>query len=209
MKNYYANKEYNRKKRTSALTMSILLIFLTVGMATVFIASKDYMFASVFGICALMPIFTIPATFKSYPVHSKPLVTITDKDVTVFSKTVKFSDIKTVKVIIELPSSKLDSENKKLLEDMKSVKPENIYYGNFDVVYTKPDGKVETLYSHVDFVVDALETLVEMGFKNYVLSYSVKKQSVVSTYDFRGEMLKRKQEEQIKTSKKQKIKQLI
>ena len=206
---YYANKEYNRKKRSTGLTMSILLILLTVGMASVFIAVKDYMLAGIFGIVTLMPIFTIPATFKSYPVHDNPLVKITDKDVTVFDKTVKFKDIIKVKVIIELPASRLDSENKQLLEDMKNVKPENIYYGNFDVVYRKPDGKVDTLYSHIEDVVEALETIVEYGFKNYELSYAIKKSNVISTYDFRAEIIKRNEEEQKQASKKKKLKQLI
>ena len=206
---YYANKEYNRKKRSSGLTMSILLILLTLGMASVFVIAKDYMIAGIFGIVTLLPIFTIPATFKSYPVYDKPLVQITEKDVTVFDKTVKFKDIVKIKVIIELPASRLDSENKKLLEEMKDVKPENIYYGNFDVVYRKPDGKVDTLYSHVEDVVEALETVVNYGFKDYELSYAVKKQNVISTYDFRGDYLKQKQEQQNNLSKKQKHKQLI
>lgn len=206
---YYANKDYNRKKRSSGLTMSILLIVLTLGMASVFVIAKDYMIAGIFGIITLLPIFTIPATFKSYPVYDKPLVQITEKDVTVFDKTVKFKDIIKIKVIIELPTSRLDSENKKLLEEMKDVKPENIYYGNFDVVYRKPDGKVDTLYSHVEDVVEALETLVNYGFKDYELSYAIKKQNVISTYDFRGDYLKQKQEQQNNLSKKQKHKQLI
>ena len=206
---YYANKEYNRKKRSSGLTMSILLIVLTLGMASVFVIAKDYMIAGIFGIVTLLPIFTIPATFKSYPVYDKPLVQITEKDVTVFDKTVKFKDIIKIKVIIELPTSRLDSENKKLLEEMKDVKPENIYYGNFDVVYRKPDGKVDTLYSHVEDVVEALETVVNYGFKDYELSYAIKKQNVISTYDFRGDYLKQKQEQQNSLTKKQKHKQLI
>ena len=92
---------------------------------------------------------------------------------------------------------------------MKDVKPENIYYGNFDVVYRKPDGKVDTLYSHVEDVVEALETVVNYGFKDYELSYAIKKQNVISTYDFRGDYLKQKQEQQNNLSKKQKHKQLI
>ena len=193
--------------------MSTLLVFLALGLASAFLLAKerDYLFAAIFAVIALLPIFTIPATFKTYPLKDDPIVKITDKDVTVFDKTVKYKDIIKVKVIIELPTSRLDSENKKLLEEMKDAKPENIYFGNFDVVYRDTNGKTITLYSHIDDVVEALETVVSYGFKDYQLSYSIKKQNVVSTYDFWKDALKRKEEEQAtdKTTKTKKHKQLV
>ncbi len=206
---YYANKEYNRKKRRNSIIMSVLLVLLSLGLASVFLVNKDYLFAGIFGVLALLPIFTIPAAFKAHPVKDDPIVKITDKDVTVLGKTAKYKDIVMIKAIIELPVSRLDSENKKLLEEMKDAKPENVFFGNFDVVVRNPDGKKETYFSHIDCVVEAIETLVYYGFKDYQLSYSIKKQNVVSTYDFWKDSLKRKEEEQSKQPKSKKHKQLI
>lgn len=207
---YFSNVEYNRSKRRTAITLSALLLVVCLAFASLFIVKRDVPFSLIFLLMAVFPILTIPQTLKNYPIDSsKPVVTVTDKQVTVLNQTIELKSITSVRVIIELLPSKLDSENVKILSDMVSVYPGDVYYGNLDVFYVGEDGKKKTLFSHIEGVVGALETFLELGVKNYSLSYSIKKNSVKSEFDFKANLKKRLNEEVQKTSNKSKTKQLI
>ena len=121
----------------------------------------------------------------------------------------KIKDIVRVKCIIDLPYSKIDSENHKLLNEMKIAKPEDIYYGSFDVVTRDEKGKVKIVYSHIDGVIGALESAIEAGVKHYKLTYSIKKLSAESEFDFKGHLAKEREKEFQMASKKSKTKHLI
>ena len=51
--------------------------------------------------------------------------------------------------------------------------------------------------------------MIERGLKNYTISYVIKKNTVNSEYDLRGDVLKEREEKIQETSKTSKIKQLI
>lgn len=208
-KEFFANLDYNKSKRKSALLLSSLLMICILGTISIFVISKDYLYIIFFALFLTIPFFAIPSTFKSYPIDGKPVVTITDKDITIGKETVKIKDIIRIKCIIELPHSKLDSENKILLEEMKKAKPEDIYYGSFDITTRDKQGKIKIIYSHIDNLISAIETAYEAGVKHIKLSYAIKKLTAESEYDFKGELAKIKEKEFQTASRKSKTKHLI
>ncbi len=208
-KDYFCNLDYNRAKRRNSLLLSMLLIICTFGMISIFIALNDYTFIVIFAMLLIIPIIMIPSAFKTHPLTVDPIVSITDSEILVGKETFKIKDVIKVKCIIDLPYSKIDAENRKLLSEMKSVKPENIYFGTFDVVVKDEKGKTRIIYSHIDGVVDALETAIKMGLKHYSLIYAIKKTSVSSEYDFKGNIASEKEKAKQTNSKKSKTKQLI
>ena len=208
-KEFYANLDYNKSKRRSALLLSSLLMICILGTVSIFILSKDYLFIIFFAVFLIVPFFAIPSTFKNFPIDGKPVVTITDKDITIGKETIKIKDIIRIKCIIELPYSKIDSENKILLEEMKKAKPEDVYYGTFDITTRDSQGKIKIVYGHIDNLISAIETAYEAGVKHVVLTYAIKKLTAESEYDFKGELAKVKEKEFQTASKKSKTKHLI
>lgn len=208
-KEFYSNISYNRNKRRSAVTLNSLLIVVALGTATLFAVKKDPVFTIFFLFFVFLPIAMIPMSFKNYPVHGKPIITLDGNVSVVMGQEIKIKDITKIKVLVELEPSKLDSENIKALNEIKSIYPEGYYCGNFDVFYIGADGKKKQVFSHVENVFDALNAFLYEGVKNYSVTYSAKKNSVLSTYDFKNRIANIKQEENNKTSQKQKKRQLI
>jgi hypothetical protein len=208
-KEFYANLDYNKSKRRSALLLSSLLMICILGTISIFVISKDYFFIIFFAIFLVIPFFAIPSTFKSYPIDGKPVVTITDKDITIGKETVKIKDIIRIKCIIELPHSKIDAENKMLLDQMKTAKPEDIYFGSFDITTRDNQGKIKIVYGHIDNLISAIETAYDTGVKHIILTYAIKKLTAESEYDFKGELAKVKEKEFQTASRKSKTKHLI
>ncbi len=208
-KEFYSDINYNRGKRRSAITLNSLLIVVALGTASIFAINKDWVFTIFFSFFVFLPIAMIPMSFKNYPVHGNPIITIEDKEATVMGQKINIKDITKVKVLIELVPSKLDSENIKMLDQIKSVYPEGEFCGNVDVFYIGEDGKKKTIFSHVDKVFDALDAFLWSGVKNYSVRYTVKKNSVLSDFDFKNRIENIKQEKMNKTSQKQKKRQLI
>ncbi len=208
-KKYYPNLEYNKSKRRTGLIMSILLFILMAGPTSVFVATKQYEFAWFFGIFLIFPIFLIPSIIKNYPIKNEPSVIIKDKEIYIDKVNAKYKDVTLINVTIELPSSKLDSENNALLEKVKSEKPENVYFGNLDIVWKDAKGKKRVLYSHIENVIDALETLLSLGLKHYKITYSIKKKSVTCEYDIRKQFALEKEKTLQSTSVKNRRKQLL
>ena len=65
------------------------------------------------------------------------------------------------------------------------------------------------VYTHIDHVIDGMLTLIRLGIKNYELSFSQKKNKVVSEYDYRKDILDENDEQYKSLSKKDKKRQLI
>ncbi len=208
-KNYYANMEYNRRKKNQGVTLSVLLLVFMLGTASVFIATKQYSFVIIFGAVAILPIFLLPSIFKNYPTDNRIMVAIKDREVSMDGTTCKLNNITKIRVTIELPASRLDSENKITLSKVAKEKPEDIYFGNFDLVVKDDMGKKKVLYSHIDNVIDALNTLLLLGVKHYEIHYTIKKQSVICEYDLRKDMAIEKEKTLQSTSKKDRKKQLL
>ncbi len=208
-KRFYADLEYNRAKRRSAVILNSLLIVVAIGTASIFIAQKDYAFMAVFLLIALLPAALIPMSFKNYPVDGRSIITVTDKEITVMGQTAKIKEITKIKVLIELPPTKDETECIKTLNEYKTIHPGYEVYGNLDMFYIGADGKRKTSYSHVANVIEALEDILYVGVKNYSVTYSIKKNTALSTYDFKNVVANKKQEENNKLTKKQKTKQLI
>lgn len=208
-KNYYANMEYNRRKKNQGVTLSVLLLVFMLGTASVFIATKQYSFVIIFGAVAILPIFLLPSIFKNYPTDNRVMVAIKDREVSMDGTTCKLNNITKIRVTVELPASRLDSENKITLSKVAKEKPEDIYFGNFDLVVKDDMGKKKVLYSHIDNVIDALNTLLSLGVKHYEIHYTIKKQSVICEYDLRKDMAIEKEKSLQSTSKKDRKKQLL
>ena len=208
-KNYYANLEYNRRKKNQGIILSALLILFMLGTVSVFVATKQYTFVIPFAAILLLPIFTIPSIFKNYPTDNRVMVCIKDKEITMDNTTCKLKDITKIRVTIELPASRLDSENKQTLEKLVKEKPEDVYFGNFDLVVKDSTGKKKVLYSHIDGVIDALNTLLSLGVKYYEVRYTIKKQSALLEYDMRNDIIVEKEKALQTTSKKERKKQLL
>ncbi len=206
---FYADLEYNRQKRRSAITLSALLIVLMVGTASIFIAQRDWFFSIFFFVFTLIPILLIPQAFKNYPVHGKPILIIGDKEVTAMGKTVSLKDISSFRSTITLPASKLDSENLKMLEEFRNIRPHEDFDGDLDIFYVNEKGKKEILFSHIQNVVLAHEALIDIGIKKYSMIISVKKNTVKSEFDFKTHISNERQAEIASTSKKSKTKQLL
>lgn len=208
-KDFYSDIAYNREKRRSAIILNSLLVVVALGTASIFVLNKDWLFMGAFLVMALLPIALIPISFKNYPVDGKPVVTVTDKEITVMGQTVKIKDITKIKVLIELPPYKDDRESINKLQEIKSVHPGYEVYGNLDMFYIGQDGKKKTVYSHVTNVIEALELMLYVGVKNYSVTYSCKKNTSISEFDFRKVVFQKKQDENNKLSEKQKKRQLI
>lgn len=208
-KEFYSNIPYNRQKRRSAIILNSLLIVLMLGSASMFAGLKDWWFALIFLLFAFLPISILPSAFKNYPIDGKPVLTVEDRSITLMGQTVSIKDVSSFRVIIELPASKLDSENAKTLNSMRTVKPDDEFMGNLDLFYYDSKRKKKMIYSHMEGVVGALESLIEAGIKNYSLSYSIKKNNVKSEFDFKNYISNKKQEEHNKATKKQKSRQLL
>ncbi len=208
-KDFYSDIAYNREKRRSAVILNSLLVVVALGTASIFVIDKDWVFMGLFIVIALLPIALIPISFKNYPIHGKPVVTVTDKEITVMGQTVKIKDITKIKVLIELPPCTDDRESIKQLEEMKSVHPGYEVYGNLDMFYIGADGKKKIAYSHVSNVIEALELMLYVGVKNYSVTYSCKKNTTLSVFDFKSVVNDKKQTQNTKTTKKQKTKELI
>ncbi len=208
-KNYYPNIEYNKSKKRSGLIFSVLLFVLMAGPTSVFMATKQYEFASFFAVFLLLPFILIPSILKNYPTKNKPIIVIKDKEMFIDKVNAKYKDITLIMVTIELPASKRDSENDALLEKVKTEKPENIYCGNLDVMWKDAKGKKRVLYSHIDNVIDALETLLSLGNKHYEITYTIRKKSVKCEYDIRKHQAVEKEKSLQSTSIKDRKKQLI
>lgn len=209
-KEYYSNIEYNKKKRRSAIILAIILTMLLLFMASVFAVNGDYLFAIIFLGFLIVPIISIPSGFKNYPVHNKPIVIVEDDSITANGKTFSFKDIKRIMVIVELPSSKIDKDDLKTLDYLRTTMPEDDFYGTFDIYYKGTKSKTEIEYTTIDHVVDALYSVAETGFKAYKLKFTIKKNTVVNECDLKKRKEVLAKEEPIdKVSKKQRKRQLL
>lgn len=209
---YRGNVEYNKHKRRTSVVLCILLLITMLGTASVFVALKQWAIVVSFAIFLIVPLTLFPAAINNYPTDGRPIVTITDKEVKVIKDVAKIKDIQKVKIIIDLPKCSTDSENLEMLKEYKSLRPSEEWYGSFDLVVNVLGGKKRVLYSHIDGCIDALKTLIELGVKNYEITYSVKKLTENSDYDFLKELSDEKQvkhREMQQMSEKQKRKQLI
>ena len=208
-KEFYSDLNYNRSKRRSAVVLNSLLLIVALATASIFAAKKDWPITIFFLFFVFLPIAMIPMSFKNYPVHGKPIITIEDAEASVMGQKMEIKKITKIKVLVELVPHKLDSDNLKMLDELKSVYPDVEFCGNLDVFYVGADGKKKMVYSHVDKVFDALDAFLWAGVKNYSVRYTVKKNSVMSDYDFKNRVANIKQEELNKTTQKQKKRQLI
>lgn len=208
-KKFYSDIEYNRAKRRSSIILNSLLIVVAIGTASMFVAQQDYLFMGVFLVVACLPIALIPISFKNHPVHGNSIITVTDNEITVMGETARVKDITKIKVLIELPPAKDDREGLEMLKEYKSIHPGYEFYGNLDMIYVGKDGKKRVAYSHVCNVIEALEAMIYVGVKNYSVTYSAKKNTMLSDHDFKNAVYSKKQEDNNKLSKKQKTKQLI
>lgn len=208
-KEFFADITYNRQKRRSAVVLNSLLLVVAWGTASIFIVKKDVVFSMFFLIFSIIPLITIPSAFKNYPVDGKAVLTVLDKEVNVMGLIIKIKDISSFRATISLPSCKNEQENIKMLEEFRDVKPHEDFDGDVDIFYNNAKGKKQTAYSHVKNVSEAIEALIEAGVKNYSLIYSVKKNTMKSTYDFKTDIANRRQAEMAQASKKAKTKDLI
>ncbi len=209
-KEYFVNIEYNKKKRKNAIVLSIILTMLLLFMASVFAVNGDYFFTIIFLLLLIVPILSIPSGFKNYPVHNKPIVVIENNSITANGKTFNYKNIKRILVIVELPSSKIDKDDLKTLDYLRTTMPEDNFYGTFDIYYEGSKKKTEIEYTTIDHVVDALYAVAETGFKAYKLKFTIKKNTVVNECDLKKNIESVAKEDSVdKLSKRQRKRQLL
>lgn len=209
MKEFYANVQYNKLKRRKTVALSVILVLLMLGCAATFVATKQYLFALVFASLIIIPIITLPSSFKNYPVTDKAIVSVSDDEIVISGEKYKIKDVTKVKVTIDIPVGRFEELNYQAIETLKAEKPSEEYFGSFDILVPDGKGKTKVAYSNLDKVICALEAMIERGLKNYTISYVIKKNTVNSEYDLRGDVLKEREEKIQETSKTSKIKQLI
>ena len=209
VKQFYADVEYNRQKRRSALMLNGLLILISLGTASIFVVKRDYVFSLIFMVFLFIPMLTIPSAFKNFPVHGDAVLTVTDKEVLIMGMTLKLKDISSFRATITLPVCKTETDTLEMLKSFENVKPSEEFDGDLDIFYYNEKGKKQTVFSHVTNVAGAIEALVELGVKKYSLIYSAKKNTIKSTYDFKSDIANRRQEEANKVGKKSSMKHLI
>ncbi len=208
-KEYFANIDYNRQKRRKALTLSIIAFILFGGTASVFFASKDYLIGGMFLLGLIIPITTLPSAFKNYPISSAPIISFDGDSVVLKHTTLKIKEISSIKVTIDIPTYEVSKLDFNAIEEIKNKKPEDIYFGTFDIFVKNEKKNVKVYYNSIDNVIDALETAISLGLKNYALFFTVKNNSIKSSYDLISLVKEKKQQEFQKTSKQAKTRQLI
>ncbi len=209
-KDYFANIEYNRKKRRNSVVLSIILTFILLSMAVVFVANKDYAFAVLFASLVIVPIITLPSGFKNYPVHNNPIISIEKGLIVSNGKAFDIKDINTVTVLIELPSSKIDKDDLKTLEELKTTMPKDEFFGSFDISYYDKKGKPQVEYAYIDHTIGALYYAVECGLKKYAIKFTIKKNTVTNECDLKKKIENDAKENGLnKVSKKARNRQLI
>ena len=206
---FKSNIEYNSTKKRNGIILCIILFFGIAGLTSVFAVNGSTEVAIIMGTFILFPIILFPSLFMMYPTDGRAILTVTDKDVTVGKETYKIKDITKFRVIIELPYSNIESENKALLNEMKSAKLEDVWCGNLDIIVKGANGKPKMLYTHIDHVVDGIYTLIKAGVKNYDVTFSLRKNVVYSEHDFRKDVLDEIDKNQAPLSKKERKKQLL
>ncbi len=209
-KDYFANIEYNRKKRRNSVVLSVILTFILLSTAVVFVVNKDYIFAVLFLLFMIVPIITIPLGFKNYPVHGNAIISIEKGLIISNGKAFDIKDINTVTVLIELPSSKIDKDDLKILEQLKTAMPEDEFFGAFDISYYDKNGKPQVEYAYIDHVIGALYHAVECGVKKYAIKFTIKKNTVTNECDLKKKLENDAKENALnKVSKKARNRQLI
>ncbi len=207
-KKYYANIHYNKLKRKNAITLSVILFMALLSMTAMFASQGQYIFALIFGLLLVIPIVTVPSAFKNFPVDGREIVVVEDNFIKVNQKEFKIKEILKLNVIVSLPSTKKDSEDKLLLEKLAKEYPQDDYYGTFDIVYLDSKGKKQIEYSTIDNVITALKSAVSIGVKNYALKFSIKKNTVLNECDLKKEP--KTEEESLKNvSSKNRKRQLL
>ena len=206
---YKSNLQYNSTKKRNSIVLCVILFIGILGLMSIFIAINAMDFILMTGAFLLFPIIMFPSIFMQYPTDGRQIIKITDKEITVHKETFKLKDVVSFKVIIEVPYTHADSDNLKFLNDLKNTKLEDEWYGNLDLVVKDSNGKKKMVYTHIDHVIDGMLTLIRLGIKNYELSFSQKKNKVVSEYDYRKDILDENDEQYKSLSKKDKKRQLI
>lgn len=208
IKEYKSNVEYSKIKRRNSVIMSILLLIVSLGMASLFVAFKQWTFVAVFALFAFLPIFAIPSTFKNYPVDHRTLIEINDGVIKVNGEEVNLKQIEKIRASVELPASKIDSENIKRLNELKTSRPEENLIGTFDFVLKSEGKRPKILYTTIEDVAEATYDFVKLGIKDYRFTYNIKKNVVRCEYNFKN-YFEPIQKEEGKVSKKDKVRQLI
>lgn len=206
---YKSNLQYNSTKKRNSIVLCVLLFIGILGLMSVFIALNSVDFILMTSAFLLFPIIMFPSIFMQYPTDDRQIIKITDKEITVRKETFKLKDVCSFRVIIEVHYTHSEEENQKLLNDLKTTKLNDEWYGNLDLIVKDERGKKKMLYTHIDHVIDAMTTLIKLGIKNYELSFSQKKNKAVSEYDYRQDILDENNAKYNSLSKSEKRKQLM
>lgn len=208
-KEYFANLDYNRQKRRKALTLSLIAFLMFSGMASVFFASGSPIIGSMFLLGLIIPITSLPSAFKNHPINGNPIITFDGDSVILRNKTLNVKEITSIKITIDIPTSLVDKLDFNAIEELKNRKPEDVYFGTFDIFVRKENKDVKVYYNNVDHVIDALETAIRLGVKKYAIFFVVKNNSIKSNYDIISLVKEKQKEEYDKLSKLSKTRQLI
>ncbi len=208
-KEYFANIEYNRQKRRKALTLSLIAFILFGGMASVFFATKTYIIGAMFLLGLIIPITALPSAFKNHPIKNEPIITFDGDSIILDKVTLKIKEISSIKVTIDLPPYEVTRLDFDAIEELKNRKPEDLYFGAFDIFVKNEKKNIKPYYTTIDHVIDALETAISLGLKKYAIFFVIKNNAIKSNYDMISLVKEKQKEEFSKSSKQSKTRQLI
>ena len=214
---FYPDIEYNKRERRRAIVLSGLLLIFLAGMGiSIIVASiqntenpSGWISGLLLLILFVMAVSMIPGAFKQYPVKKEPIIEVKPKEVVVFGETLKFSDIKDVRLTITLAPVGNKEENEKFLDSMLDKEPAPNMTANLD--FTVPDakkGKTKTVYTTVENAYEALVAIYQAGYKHYTIVYSLKKLAKKGTFDI-GRTKTENGQTLASLSKKDRLKQLF
>ena len=213
---FYPDIEFNKSERKKTIILCGVLLFFLCGMGIAIIAGglqdagnpaawlPGVLMITLF----VMVIAMMPSAFKQYPVKKVPLVTLTQREITINGETFKQSDVKEVRLTITLGSVGNKAENEKFLDSILDKEPEKGMTGNLDFAVPGPKGKIKTVYTTIENGYEALVTLYQAGYKHYSIVYSMKKLAKKSTYDL-GQTKTEDGKSLSSLSKKERLKQLF
>lgn len=213
-KSYYPNIEYNKTRRRRFWLFYILLVIVTLGTLSMFLAmdnGNQWYFSLIMVAFLILGTILIPGVLRDHPTKQKPVLVVKENELIVMGKPVKKENISRVKAIIFVGSVGDAIKNKAFLEEIKGKRPMPNMLGSIEIVERYEEKKVRSLIVNIVDVTEAFTDLLKQYKVHSTLGYSLNKLYVGSTFNVK-ELMEEKEEKTVPNSQlsdKQKRKQLI
>lgn len=213
---FYPDVKFNRKERNKTVMLSVLLIVLMGGMGlSIILGGKNgggtmaFISGALTLVCLIFAVSMIPSAFKQYPVKNEPLVEVKPREIVINGTPVKINEIYQVRLTLTVDPVGKKEDNLKMLQSLADKEPPKNTTGNLDFAVKDPKSdKPKTLYTTIADSYEGLLAVFSAGVKHYDIVYTMKKQSIKSTYDLNSS-LTADGTKLSELSKKERLKQLF